>query len=102
LTSEPYLVVPRVSSEGDERKEQTMTRMLLWWGVAVVAGWYLLPASLEGLSVVLGGLAAEVKVPPLSPGEALKLVGGAALLAAMWRWTTPKFARGRSGHPRRS
>jgi hypothetical protein len=90
-----------VSSEGDDRKEQTMVRMLLWWGLAIVAGWFLLPASLESLSVALGGLAAEWRVPPLPPSDALKLVGGVALLVAMWRWTTPKSARGRSVHRRR-
>jgi hypothetical protein len=47
-------------------------------GVAVVVGWFLLPASLESLSVPLGGLAAELKVLPLPPGDVLKLVGGAA------------------------
>ena len=100
MTSEASPWPQKVSSE-DEREEQTMIRMLFWWGVAIVAGWFLLPASLESLSAALGGLAAELKVPPLPPGEALKLVGDAALLAAMWRWTTPKFARERSGHPRR-
>jgi hypothetical protein len=78
-----------------------MIRMLLWWGVAVVVGWYLLPASLESLSEALGGLAAELKVLPLPPGDALKLVGGVALLATMWRWTTPRSASGRSGYRRR-
>jgi hypothetical protein len=70
-----------------------MTRMLLWWGVAVVVGWFLLPASLESLSVALGGLAAEVRVLPLPVGDMLSLVGGVALLAAMWRWTTPESVR---------
>jgi len=66
-----------------------------------VAGWFLLPASLDSLSLVLGGLAAELKVQPLPPGDVLKLVGGAALLAAMWRWTTPRSTRGRCLHRRR-
>jgi len=56
-----------VSSEGDDRKEQTMARMLFWWGLAAVVGWFLLPASLESLSVALGGLAAELKVLPYRP-----------------------------------
>jgi hypothetical protein len=78
-----------------------MTRMLFWCGLAVVVGWFLLPASLESLSVALGGLAAELKVLPLPVGDALKLVGGVALLATMWRWTTPRSVRGRSGYRRR-
>jgi hypothetical protein len=78
-----------------------MTRMLLWWGVAVVAGWFLLPASLESLSAAVGGLAAELRVPPLPSSDVLKLVGGVALLVAMWCWTTPRSARGRRGHRRR-
>jgi hypothetical protein len=78
-----------------------MSRMLLWWGVAVVVGWFLLPASLESLSEALGGLAAELKVPPLPPGDVVKLVSGVALLVAMWRWTTPRYARDRSGRRRR-
>jgi hypothetical protein len=81
-----------VSSE-DEREEQTMIRMPFWWGVAIVVGWFLLPASLESLSAALGGLAAELKVLPLPPGDVLKLVGGAALLATMWHWTTPEPVR---------
>lgn len=79
-----------------------MTRMLFWLSLAVAVGWFLLPASLESLSMALGGLAAGLKVPPLQPGDVLKLVGGAALMAAMWHWTTPKSARGRSTHRRRS
>jgi hypothetical protein len=71
-----------------------MRRMLLWCGLAVVVGLFLLPASLDSLSLVLGGLAAELKVPPLPPGDVPKLVGGVALLVAMWRWTTPRSARG--------
>jgi hypothetical protein len=82
-----------VSSEGDERKEQTMTRLLFWWGVAVVVGWILLPASLESLSAAVGDVATELKVLPLPPGDVLKLVGGAALLATMWHWTTPESVR---------
>jgi hypothetical protein len=89
-----------VSSE-DEREEQTMIRMLFWWGVAIVVGWFLLPASLESLSAAVGGVAAELKALPLPSSDALKLVGGAALLAALWRWTTPRSARGRSLHRRR-
>jgi hypothetical protein len=81
-----------VSSE-DEREEQTMIRMLFWWGVAIVVGWLLLPASLESLSAAVGGVAAELKVLPLPPGDALKLLGGAALLATMWHWTTPESVR---------
>ena len=68
-------------------------------GLAIVVGWFLLPASLESLSVALGGLAAELKVLPLPSGDVLKLVGGVALLVAMWRWTTPRSARGRSEPP---
>jgi hypothetical protein len=90
-----------VSSEGDERKEQTMTRMLFWWGVAVVVGWLLLPASVESLAVAVGGLAAELGALPLPSSDVQKLVGGVVLLAAMWNWTTPKSVRGRSGHRRR-
>jgi hypothetical protein len=82
-----------VSSEGDDGKERKMARMLKWWGVAAVVGWFLLPASLESLSVAVGGLAAEPKVLPLPPGDVLKLVGGVALLVAMWRWTTPEPVR---------
>ena len=93
--------VPRVSSEGDERKDRTMTRMLLWWGLAVVVGWFLLPASLVSLSLALGGLAAELKVLPLLSGDVLKLLGVVVLLVAMWRWTTPRAARGRSLYRRR-
>jgi hypothetical protein len=59
----------------------------------VVVGWFLLPASLESLSVVLGGLAAELKVLPLPPSDVLKLVGGVVLLAAMRHWATPKSVR---------
>jgi hypothetical protein len=70
-----------------------MIRMLLWWGVAIVVGWILLPASLESLNAAVGGLAAELKVLPLPPGDALKLLGGAALLATMWHWTTPESVR---------
>jgi hypothetical protein len=80
-----------VSSE-DEREEQTMIRMLFWWGVAIVVGWFLLPASLESLRLAVGGVAAELKVLPLPPGDVLKLVGGVALLAAMWYWTMPESA----------
>jgi hypothetical protein len=101
LTSESYPVAMEVSSEGDDRKERTMKKMLLWWSLAAVVGWILLPASLESLSVALGGLAADLRVPPLPPGDALKLVGGVALLAAMWRWTTPGSMRGRGLHRRR-
>jgi hypothetical protein len=78
-----------------------MRRMLLWWGLAIVAGWFLLPASLESLSVALGGLGAELKVLPLPPGDMVKLVGGVAVLVAMWRWTTPRSMRGRCGYRRR-
>jgi len=85
-------MAPKVSSK-DEREEQTMIRMLFWWGVAIVVGWLLLPASLESLSAAVGGVAAELKVVPLPPGDVLKLVGGAALLAAMWHWTTPESVR---------
>jgi hypothetical protein len=81
-----------VSSE-DEREEQTMIRMLFWWGVAIVVGWFLLSASLESLSAAVGGVAAELKGLPLPPGDALKLVGDAALLASMWHWTTPESVR---------
>lgn len=75
-----------------------MTRMLLWWGLAAVVGWFLVPASLESLSVALGGLAAELSVPPLPSSDVLKLVGGVAVLVAMWCWTTPKSVRGRRYH----
>jgi hypothetical protein len=67
-----------------------MIRMLLWWGVAIVVGWILLPASLESLNAAVGGLAAELKVLPLPPGDVLKLVGGVAILVVMWHWTTPE------------
>jgi hypothetical protein len=90
-----------VSSEGDKRREQTMAKMLLWWGVAAAVGTFLMPALLESLSVALGGLADELGVPSLLSSDPLKLVGGVALLAAMWRWTTPRSARGRSSHHRR-
>jgi hypothetical protein len=90
-----------VSSEGDERKEQTMTRLLFWWGVAVVVGWILLPASLESLSAAVGGVAAELRASPLPSSDVPKLVGGVVLLVAMWRWTTPRSARGRRSHLRR-
>jgi hypothetical protein len=86
-------VAQEVSSEGDDGKERTMARMLLWWGLAVVVGWFLLPASLESLSVAVGGLAAELKVLPLPSSDVLKLVGGVALLVAMWHWTTPESVR---------
>jgi hypothetical protein len=99
LTSESYPVAQEVSSEGDDREERTMTRMLFWCGLAVVAGWFLLPASLESLSEALGGLAAESSMSPLPPGGVLKLAGGVALLVAVWRWATPKSVRGKS--PRR-
>jgi len=89
-----------VSSE-DEREEQTMIRMLFWWGVAIVVGWFLLPASVKSLSAAVGGVAAELKVLPLPLSDVLKLVGGVTLLAAMWRWTTPRSARGRRSHLRR-
>jgi len=94
-------VAPEVSSENDERREQTMAKMLLWWGLAVVAGWFLLPASLESLSAAVGGLAAELRAQPLPSSDVLKLVGGVALLVAMWRWTTPRSAKGRSFYRRR-
>jgi hypothetical protein len=90
-----------VSSEGDDRKERMMARMLMWWSLAAMVGWSLLPASLESLSVAVGGLAAELGAQPLPSSDALKLVGGVALLAAMWRWTTPRSARGRRSHLRR-
>jgi hypothetical protein len=99
LTSESYPVAQEVSSEGDDRKERTMIRMLMWWSLAALLGWMLLPASLESLSVAVGGLAAELGAQP--PGNVLKLVGGVDLLAAMWRWATPRSLRGRSGHRRR-
>ena len=70
-----------------------MIRMLFWWGVAIVVGWFLLPASLESLSAAVVGVLAELKVLPLPPGNVLKLVGGAALLATMWHWTTPESVR---------
>ena len=101
MTSEASPWPLKVSSEGDDGKERTMGRMLMWWGLAVVVGWFLLPASLESLSEALGGLAADLKVLPLPPGDVPKLVGGVALLVAMWRLTTPRSARGRSGHRRR-
>ena len=78
-----------------------MTRMLMWCGLAVVVGWFLVPASLESLSAALGGLAAELKVVPLPTGDVPKLVGGVVLLAAMWRWTTPRSAGPRGLHRRR-
>jgi hypothetical protein len=87
-----------VSSEGDERKEQKMTRMLWWLGLAAVVGWFLLPASLESLSAAVEGLAADLGALPLPSSEMLKLVGGVAVLMAMWRWTTPRSARSRSGY----
>jgi hypothetical protein len=89
-----------VSSE-DEREEQTMIRMLFWWGLAIVVGWFLLPASLESLSAAVGGVAAELRASPLPSSDVPKLVGGVVLLVAMWRWTTPRSARGRSLHRRR-
>jgi hypothetical protein len=78
-----------------------MTRTLFWLSLAIVAGWFLLPASLESLSVALGGLAAELKMLPLPSGDVPKLVGGVVLLVAMWRWTTPRSARGQRSHLRR-
>jgi hypothetical protein len=60
LTSDDTSVTTEVSSEGEERKEWTMTRMLIWWGLAAAVGTFLLPASLESLSAALGGLAAEL------------------------------------------
>jgi len=78
-----------------------MKGMLLWLGVAIVVGWFLLPASLESLSAAVGGLAAELRAQPLPSSDVLKLVGGVALLVAMWRWTTPRSMRGRSGYRRR-
>lgn len=66
-----------------------------------MVGWFLVPASLESLSMAVGGLAAELRLPPPPSGDVLKLVGGAALLVAMWCWTTPKSARGRSPRRRR-
>jgi hypothetical protein len=88
----------QVSSEKVERREQKMATMLLWWGLAGVVGWFLLPASLESLSVAVGDLAAELGAQPLPSRDVLKLVGGVILLAAMWRWTTQKSVRSRSGH----
>jgi hypothetical protein len=58
-------------------------------------------AAVESLSVAVGGLAAELGALPLPSSDVLKLVGGAVLLAAMWRWTTPKSARGHSRYRRR-
>ena len=75
-----------------------MIRMLFWWGVAIVVGWFLLPASLESLSAAVGGVAAELKVLPLPPGDMLRLLGGVALLAVMWRWTTPESVRRSNSH----
>jgi hypothetical protein len=66
-----------------------------------VVGWFLLPASLESLSVAVGDLAAELGAQPLPSSDVLKLVGGVILLAAMWRLTTLRSARGRSGRRRR-
>jgi hypothetical protein len=77
-----------------------MTRVL-FWGSRGRGGVVPLPASFESLSVALGGLAAELKVLPLPSGDVPKLVGGVVLLVAMWRWTTPRSARGRRSHLRR-
>jgi hypothetical protein len=88
----------QVSSEKVERREQKMATMLLWWGLAGVVGWFLLPASLESLSVAVGDLATELGAQPLPSRDVLKLVGGVILLAAMWRWTTQKSVRSRGGH----
>src|SRR5829696_4139270 len=70
-----------------------MIRMLFWWGVAIVVGWFLLPASVKSLSAAVGGVAAELKVLPLPLSDVLKLVGGVTLLVAMWHWTTPESVR---------
>jgi hypothetical protein len=77
-----------------------MAKMLMWCGLAVVAGWFLVPASLESLSAAVGGLAAELGALPLPSSDVPKLVGGVVLLAAMWHWATPKSVR--HSNPRRS
>jgi hypothetical protein len=101
LTSESYPLAQEVSSEDGERREQTMARMLLWCGLAMAAGWFLLSASLESLGASVGGLAAEFGTSPLHSSDLLKLVGSVTVIVVMWRWTTPKSARCRSGHRRR-
>ena len=62
---------------------------------------FLLSASLESLSASVGSLAAEFGTSPPHSSDLLKLVGSATVIVVMWRWTTPKSARCRSGHRRR-
>ena len=78
--------------------------MLLWWGLAALAGWFLLPASVESLEVAVKGLAEEVGFRCPKVGEPLKLAGGVAVLFVLWRRTTPRPARhhGRQREPHRS
>jgi hypothetical protein len=101
LTSESYPVAPkgvigrRRQKGADDGKD-----------VDVVEprghGWVEPPAGIaREPERALGGLAAKLKVLALPSGDVPKLVGGVALLVAMWRWTTPRSARGRRSHLRR-
>ena len=83
---------------------ERVTIMLLWWGLAALAGWFLLPASVESLEVAVKGLAEEVGFRCPKVGEPLKLAGGVAVLFVLWRRTTPRPARhhGRQREPHRS
>ena len=71
---------------------ERVTIMLLWWGLAALAGWFLLPASVESLEVAVKGLAEEVGFRCPKVGEPLKVVGAAAVLVVLWCRTTPRFA----------
>jgi len=84
-----------------------LARMLPWWSLAAVVGWFLLPASVESLDVAVKGLSEEFGVRRSMAREPLKLVGAAAVLivlVVLWRRTTPRPARhhGRQRRPQRS
>ena len=66
-------------------------------------GLYLLMYALDEL-VIFGVVLVTLRAAKLqeAQGRLLKLVGGVALLAAVWLWTTPRSARGRGGRTRRS
>lgn len=73
-----------------------MTKMLMWWSVAILAAWVLLPRSLESLAYAVGGLAGMVG---LGSYELLMLVVGVAAAVAVVSWRDERPGR---NYPRRS
>jgi len=78
-----------------------MARSILWWVVAAVAAWLLLPPSVASLRVALVMLTEDFGMPPVPSNDLLPLVGGVGVIVVMWLWTTPESARGRNSRRKR-